>query len=63
MQKMITANRDDVYVDLSAINTVHASIHRNEPVSIINVGSDMIKIKTPKLKDLLLMISEAKKAK
>ena len=61
MYKMITANDDEVYVDVTAIKVIHKAYHRSEPVSIIDIGTaHNIRIKTPELPELIRIVTKAK---
>ena len=62
MYKMISANNQEVYVDLSAIKIIRKAFHHSEPVSIIEFDTEHnIKIKKPELRELIDVVSEAKR--
>jgi hypothetical protein len=62
MYKMISANNQEVYVDLTAIKIIRKAFHHSEPVSIIEFDTEHnIKIKKPELRELIDVVSEAKR--
>jgi hypothetical protein len=61
MYKMISANNQEVYVDLTAIKLIRKAYHHSEPVSVIEFDTEHnIKIKKPELRDLIHIVSDAK---